>query len=176
MWCENGDAQSGRTDSTISKFVSIKLNLSQIKLFLSWDNPFKSPVYKPCWVVSLSFFFSLSLWFYCSTTTANYFLSLWDSVISFRKMGKITRCVDSFSFIFKARYVLVYYISVQLRVVCVLCNTVVNSNGKTSLVHYRTLSFFAFRFLKKRKFAFFPHFKHKISIEPVRFASILVKF
>ncbi len=29
------------------------------------------------------------------------------------------------------------------------------SNGKTSLVHYGTLSFFAFRFLKKRKFAFF---------------------
>jgi hypothetical protein len=51
--------------------------------------------------------------------------------------------------------------------------TAVCSNGKTSLVHYRTLSFFAFRFKKKRKFAFFPDFKYKISIEPVRFASIL---
>jgi hypothetical protein len=48
------------------------------------------------------------------------------------------------------------------------------SNGKTSIVRYRTLSFFAFRFLKKRMFAFFRDFKCKISIEPVRFASILV--
>ncbi len=47
------------------------------------------------------------------------------------------------------------------------------SNGKTSLVQYRTLSFFAFRFLKKRKFAFFHDFKYKITSEPVRFASIL---
>ncbi len=46
------------------------------------------------------------------------------------------------------------------------------SNGKTSLVHYRTLSFFAFRFKKKRKFAFFHGFKYKITIEPVCFASI----
>ncbi len=29
------------------------------------------------------------------------------------------------------------------------------SNGKTSLVHYRTLSFFAFRFKKKTKARFF---------------------
>ncbi len=28
------------------------------------------------------------------------------------------------------------------------------SNGKTSIVYYRTRSFFAFRFKKKRKFAF----------------------
>jgi hypothetical protein len=48
------------------------------------------------------------------------------------------------------------------------------SNGKTSIVRYRTLSFFAFRFFKKRMFAFFRDFKCKISIEPVRFASILV--
>jgi hypothetical protein len=48
------------------------------------------------------------------------------------------------------------------------------SNGKTSIVRYRTLSFFAFRFLKKRMFAFFRDFKCKISIQPVRFASILV--
>ncbi len=47
------------------------------------------------------------------------------------------------------------------------------SNGKTSLVHYRTLSFFAFRLKKKRKFAFFRDFKYKITIEPVRFTSIL---
>jgi hypothetical protein len=33
------------------------------------------------------------------------------------------------------------------------------SNGKTSIVHYRTLSFFAFRFKKKRKFAFFLSFQ-----------------
>ncbi len=50
------------------------------------------------------------------------------------------------------------------------------SNGKTSLVHYRTLSFFTFRFLKKRKFAFFRHFKYKITSKPVRFASILWSF
>jgi hypothetical protein len=48
------------------------------------------------------------------------------------------------------------------------------SNGKTSIVRYRTLSFFAFRFFKKRMFAFFRDFKCKISIEPVPFASILV--
>jgi hypothetical protein len=54
-----------------------------------------------------------------------------------------------------------------------LVHMVTSSNGKTSLVHYRTLSFFAFRFKKKRKFAFFRGFKYKITIEPVRFASIL---
>ena len=55
-------------------------------------------------------------------------------------------------------------------------NRVQASNGKTSLVHYRTLSFFVFRFKKKRKFAFFRDFKNKITIEPVRFASILLSF
>jgi hypothetical protein len=50
------------------------------------------------------------------------------------------------------------------------------SNGKTSLVQYRTLSFFAFRFKKKRKFAFFHGFKYKITFQPVRFASILLSF
>jgi hypothetical protein len=33
------------------------------------------------------------------------------------------------------------------------------SNGKTSLVHYRTLSFFAFLFLKKTKVQFFSSFQ-----------------
>ncbi len=51
--------------------------------------------------------------------------------------------------------------------------SVLPSNGKTSIVRYRTLSFFAFRLKKKRMFAFFRDFKYKISIEPVRFASIL---
>jgi hypothetical protein len=46
------------------------------------------------------------------------------------------------------------------------------SNGKTSLVHYRTLSFFAFR-LKKTIVRFFRDFKYKITSQPVRFASIL---
>ncbi len=32
--------------------------------------------------------------------------------------------------------------------------TIGASNGKTSIVYYRTLSFFAFRFKKKRKFPF----------------------
>jgi hypothetical protein len=58
-----------------------------------------------------------------------------------------------------------------------LCRVgIVTSNGKTSLVHYRTLSFFAFRLKKKRKFAFFRDFKNKITIEPVPFASILLSF
>ncbi len=51
-----------------------------------------------------------------------------------------------------------------------------SSNGKTSIVYYRTLSFFAFRNLKKRKFAFFRVFKFKIIIEPVRFRFDIVKF
>ncbi len=55
-----------------------------------------------------------------------------------------------------------------------LCVCVNISNGKTSIVCYWTLSFFAFRFLKKRMFTFFRDFKCKISIEPVRFALILV--
>jgi hypothetical protein len=50
------------------------------------------------------------------------------------------------------------------------------SNGKTLIVHYRTLSFFAFRFFRKRKFAFFRDFKYKIPIEPVRFASKIIIF
>jgi hypothetical protein len=49
------------------------------------------------------------------------------------------------------------------------------SNGKTSLVQYRTLSFFAFRF-KKNESSFFYGFKYKITFEPVRFASILLSF
>jgi hypothetical protein len=52
----------------------------------------------------------------------------------------------------------------------------VTRNGKTSIVYYRTLSFFALRLKKKRKFAFFHFFKNKITIEPVRFASILKFF
>jgi hypothetical protein len=48
-----------------------------------------------------------------------------------------------------------------------------SSNGKTSKVYYRTLSFFAFRLKKKRKFAFLLLSQIKITIEPVRFASIL---
>ncbi len=51
-----------------------------------------------------------------------------------------------------------------------------SSNGKTLIVYKRTLSFFAFRNLKKRKFAFFHDFKFKIIIEPVRLASILSGF
>jgi hypothetical protein len=54
--------------------------------------------------------------------------------------------------------------------------TLVSSNGKTSLVHYRTLSFFAFCLKKKRKFTFFRDFMNKINIEPVPFASILLSF
>jgi hypothetical protein len=50
------------------------------------------------------------------------------------------------------------------------------SNGKTSTVHYRTLWFFAIRFKKKTKVCFFRDFKYKITIEPVRFASILLSF
>jgi hypothetical protein len=51
----------------------------------------------------------------------------------------------------------------------------VNSNGKTSIVYYWTLSFLAFRNLKKQKFAYFRVFKFKIIIEPVCFASISKK-
>jgi hypothetical protein len=40
----------------------------------------------------------------------------------------------------------------------VIYQALLTSNGKTSLVQYRTLSFFAFRFKKKRKFAFFSWF------------------
>jgi hypothetical protein len=50
------------------------------------------------------------------------------------------------------------------------------SNGKTSIVHYRTLSFFAIRLKKKTKVCFFRDFKYKITIKPVRFASILLSF
>ncbi len=50
------------------------------------------------------------------------------------------------------------------------------SNGKTSIVYYQTLSFFALRLKKKRKFAFFRFFKYKITIKPVRFASIFKFF
>ncbi len=50
-----------------------------------------------------------------------------------------------------------------------------NSNGKTSMVYYWTLSFFAFHNLKKQKFAYFRVFKFKIIIEPVLFASISKK-
>jgi hypothetical protein len=47
------------------------------------------------------------------------------------------------------------------------------SNGKTSIIHYRTLSFFAIRFKKKRKFAFFRDFKYKIlSFNINQFASL----
>ena len=49
-------------------------------------------------------------------------------------------------------------------------------NGKTLIVHYRTLSFFAFWFKKETKIRFFCLFKHKITIESVRFASILYSF
>ncbi len=59
----------------------------------------------------------------------------------------------------------------ELTVASGTCN-ISSSNGKTSIVYYRTLSFFAFRFKKKRKFAFFRFFKYKITVEPVRFASI----
>jgi hypothetical protein len=64
-------------------------------------------------------------------------------------------------------------IFVALRLSTCFFDSVPISNGKTSLVHYRTLSFFAFRLKKKRKFAFFRDLKYKITSEPVRLASIL---
>jgi hypothetical protein len=51
-----------------------------------------------------------------------------------------------------------------------------SSTRKTSIVQYRTLSFFAFRLKKKTKIRFFCLFKHKITFEPVRFDSILYTF
>jgi hypothetical protein len=48
--------------------------------------------------------------------------------------------------------------------------------GKTSIVYYRTLSFFTLRLKKKRKFAFFLFLKYKITIEPVCFTSIFKFF
>ncbi len=85
---------------------------------------------------------------------------------------------DSFATLQILLYTVLVDAGIEPRTVSRICcyNHHTTSNGKTSLVHYRTLSFFAFRFKKKRKFAFFPHFKCKISIEPVRFASILVQF
>ena len=56
------------------------------------------------------------------------------------------------------------------------CALYLLSNGKTSIVRYRTLSFFAFRLKKKECSLFFRDFKYKISIEPVRFTSILKSF
>ncbi len=56
------------------------------------------------------------------------------------------------------------------------CQRQLASNGKTSIVYYQTLSFFAFRNFKKTKVRFFCVFKFKIIIEPVRFASILSSF
>ncbi len=52
----------------------------------------------------------------------------------------------------------------------------ITSNGKTLIVCYRTLSFFALRLKKKLKFVFFRFFKYKITIEPVRFAPLFKFF
>jgi hypothetical protein len=54
-----------------------------------------------------------------------------------------------------------------------LCECFVCRNGKTSIVDYQILSFFCFRFIKKRMLVFFCFLKTKITIEPVRFTSIL---